>query len=84
MALGLSLVAISGPKKYRFSGPTPSNGPRNGFSPHQIHYVKRQVPTSICTFWYLVPPAGKASTVQKYTGRVTTYLNEYLVRGGAF
>jgi hypothetical protein len=28
----LHFVAISGPKKSRFSGPTPSNGPRNGFS----------------------------------------------------
>ncbi len=27
------------PKKSRFSGPTPSNGPRNGFCLHQNHYV---------------------------------------------
>jgi hypothetical protein len=29
----VSLDAISGPKKSRFSGPRPSNGPVNGFAP---------------------------------------------------
>jgi len=45
-----------GLKKYRFSGHTPSNGPRNGCCLHQNHYVprhtyKQQVPgTLIVTF----------------------------------
>jgi hypothetical protein len=26
-----------GPKKSRLSGPTPFNGPSNGFAPHQNH-----------------------------------------------
>ena len=32
-----ALVAISGPKKSWFSGPAPSNCPRNVFAPHQNH-----------------------------------------------
>ncbi len=31
---------FQGPKKSRFSGPTPSNGPRNGCSAHQNHFVQ--------------------------------------------
>jgi hypothetical protein len=42
MALA-SLAAISGPKKVSISGPTPSNGPRNGYCLHQIHYVPRHI-----------------------------------------
>ena len=35
------LVAISGTKKAQFSGPTLSNGPCNGYCPHQNHSVAR-------------------------------------------
>jgi hypothetical protein len=34
MALA-SLVPFQGPKKSRFSGPTPSNAPRNDIAPHK-------------------------------------------------
>jgi hypothetical protein len=45
MALA-TLVPISGPKKVSISGPIPSNTPRNGFPPIQIHTsspIKQQV-----------------------------------------
>jgi hypothetical protein len=38
-----SLVAISGPKKDSISGPIPSNGPRNGYCPHQNLNVPRHL-----------------------------------------
>ncbi len=38
MALA-TLVAVSGPKKSRFSGPSSSNDPCNGCCSHQNHYV---------------------------------------------
>jgi len=38
-----SLVAISGPKKSWFLGPTPSNGPGNRCCPHQNHYVPSHI-----------------------------------------
>jgi hypothetical protein len=37
------LVALSGPKKVLISGSTPSNGPHNGYCPHQNHYVPRHI-----------------------------------------
>ncbi len=29
-----------GPKDFRLSGPTPSNGPRNGFAPLKVHKIE--------------------------------------------
>jgi hypothetical protein len=40
MALAV-LVAISRPKEVSISGPSPYNGPRNGYCPPQNHYVPR-------------------------------------------
>ncbi len=37
------LVAISGPKKVCFSGPTSSNDPRNWIFLYQNHYVPRHI-----------------------------------------
>ncbi len=39
----LHSVAISGPKKSRFQGPTPSYDPRNGYCLHQNLYVLRNI-----------------------------------------
>ncbi len=37
---------FQGPKKSRFSEPTPSNGPRNGCGPHQNHFVPPHINNS--------------------------------------
>jgi hypothetical protein len=39
----LSSLPFQRPKKSRFSGPTLSNGPRNGYFPPQNHYVPRHI-----------------------------------------
>ena len=47
------LVAISGPKKVLNSGPTPSNGPRNGYCPPQNHYVPHHINNRYINSFYL-------------------------------
>jgi hypothetical protein len=39
----LRSLPFQGPKKSQFPGPTPSNGPRNGYCPLQNHYVPRHI-----------------------------------------
>ncbi len=77
LALALaSLVAISGLKKSRFSGPTPSNGPRNGFAPIKI--IKSRVIWTTGT-WIVI-----LDTFQKEPayGIVVSYVDRDLYGGG--
>ncbi len=48
------LVAISGPKKVAISGPVPSNVSRNGYRPHQNHYVPRHIKNRYINSYYIL------------------------------
>jgi hypothetical protein len=57
-----------GPKwpSFRFPGPTPSNGPRNGYCPPQNHYVSRHINNrymnGYCTFTLFIKATAQRCT----------------------
>jgi hypothetical protein len=58
------LASLRGPKKVLISGPTPSNGPYNGYCPHQNHY--RYVPRHINMYSPPPPPPACPQTKPPY------------------
>jgi hypothetical protein len=62
MALAL-LVSFQGPKKSRFSGPTPSNAPRNDVAPLKI-IMYRAIKTTVTLIPVVITVVGhKSGTV---------------------
>jgi hypothetical protein len=49
----LPSLPFSEPKKSRFSGPTPSNGPCKRCCPHQNHYIPRHINNSYINSYYV-------------------------------
>ncbi len=65
MAL-LSLVPFQGPKKSRFSGPTPSNAPRNDVAPLKtIMYRAIKTTDTLTVKWYMVTFSANFSILQQ-------------------
>ncbi len=68
MALA-ALIAISGPKKVSTLGPTPYNGPRNGYCPPQNHYVPRDNNNRYINSFY--------NTIQVWQNKVVPHARLY-------
>ncbi len=64
----LRSLPFQGPKKSRFSGPTPYNGPCNGCCPHQNHYVPRHINNRYTNNYFASLPGLFLSSLEFFSG----------------